>query len=167
MHHEYCPRCGLKLIPRKIGDEGLVPYCTACAMPLFDSFATCVICAVVNDDHQVALLRQPDLARTTRVCVSGYMKPGESAEDAAVREIGEELGLPIEGVTYMGSWPMTSKPMLMLGFMARTHGSAFTLSGEVENAAWFPYDKALGEIREDSIAWLLVKSVIDRETTAE
>lgn len=160
MHYIFCPICGEKLVPREMGDDGLVPFCERCAQPYFDSFSTCVICAVVNPRREVALLKQDYIRRGTLVCVSGYMKPGESAEDAAAREIKEELGLDVSRVTYMGSWPMPNKPMLMLGFRAEAPAVPFVLSSEVEDALWVPFDAALPLIRTGSIAYQLVERSI-------
>ena len=53
--------------------------------------------------------------------------------------------------------------MLMLGFCARVKKSDFVLSDEVESAVWVPFDEALSLIREGSIAWQLVKTVIEGE----
>lgn len=30
MHYKFCPECGAKLVDRQAGDDGQVPYCTAC-----------------------------------------------------------------------------------------------------------------------------------------
>ena len=49
----------------------------------------------------------------------------------------------------------------MLGFKAEVKKAEFKLSGEVDSVAWFGYDEVLEKIREGSIAWQLVKSVIE------
>ncbi|WP_431972755.1 NAD(+) diphosphatase [Micromonospora haikouensis] len=51
-------------------------------------------------------------------CFAGYVEPGESAEDAVVREVHEEVGVAVENITYAGSqsWPFPGS--LMLGFVA-------------------------------------------------
>ena len=48
----------------------------------------------------------------------------------------------------------------MLGFKAVVKKDEFKLSGEVDSVKWFKFDEALENIREGSIAWQLVKSVI-------
>ena len=161
MHFKYCPHCGLELIQKEIGDEGKIPYCTSCQVPLFDMFSTCIICAVVNEEREVALLRQNYISAATYVCVSGYMKIGESAEETVCREVKEELGLDVESLRYISSYPFTKKEMLMLGYQARVKKKEFDLSGEVDSAKWFPFEAALDQIREGSIAWQLVKQVIE------
>ena len=49
----------------------------------------------------------------------------------------------------------------MLGFKAEVKKAEFKTSGEVDSVAWFSYDEVLDKIREGSIAWQLVKSVIE------
>lgn len=51
--------------------------------------------------------------------------------------------------------------MLMLGFKALVKKADFRLSREVDSVKWFGFDEALENIREGSIAWQLVKSVIE------
>ncbi len=160
MRYTYCPHCGEKLGERKLGDEGPVPWCGRCDRPVWEAFTTAVIAAVVNEDNEAVLLRQGYISADTYVCVSGIMKPGESAEDAMIREIGEELGLAVKELRYMGSWPHKNGDMLMLGFCAVAEKGEFTLSREVDAAKWVPFDGALSLIREGSIAWQLVRASI-------
>ena len=162
MHFKYCPHCGNKLIEKEIGDEGLIPFCCECDVPLWDMFTTSVICAVINENREVALLRQNYISAKTYVCVSGIMKLGESAEETAIREIKEEIGQTVEELTFIKSYPFDKKEMLMLGFEAKVKKTDFVLSGEVDAVKWFHFDHALEQIREGSIAWQLVKSVIER-----
>lgn len=165
MHFTFCPHCGEKLILKEIGDEGMSPYCPVCREPMWDLFTTCVICAVVNDAGEIALLRQDYVSTTSYVCVAGVMKPGESAEDAAAREIQEELGLAVEGLKFIRSYPFPQKEMLMLGFLARVRKADFRLSREVDQARWFPLKEAPDRLRSGGIAWQLVNEVIRRKLT--
>jgi NAD+ diphosphatase len=160
MRYSYCPYCGEKTIEKEIGDEGLIPFCEKCSIPLWDSFRTCIITAVVNECNEVALLKQ-NYVSTWHVCVAGVMKLGESAEETVVREVKEELGLDVEELTYIQSYPYEAKELLMLGFKAKVKKADFVLSGEVDSAHWFQFDEALGQMREGSIAWQLVKRVIE------
>ncbi len=162
MRFTYCPHCGSKLTKKEIGDEGLVPFCEPCNVPLFDMFSTCVICAVTNECGEVALLKQTNLSATRYVCVSGFMKIGESAETSAAREIEEEIGQKVEEISFVRSYPYEQKEMLMLGFHAKVKKNALVLSKEVDDAEWVPFHEAHGKIREGSIAWQLVKEVIEK-----
>lgn len=165
MRFTYCPHCGEKLIQKEIGDEGLIPYCDSCQVPLWDMFTTSVICAVVNEQREVALIRQDYVSTANFVCVAGIMKLGESAEDAAIREIKEEIGQDVQQLTFIKTYPYEKKEMLMVGFKALVKKADLTLSREVDSAQWFPFEQALGKLREGSIAWQLVKAAIEDSST--
>lgn len=160
MKFTFCPHCGDKLIKKEIGDEGLIPFCERCSVPLWDMFTTCIITAVVNEENEVALIKQSYLTTTNYVCVAGIMKLGESAEDTVIREVKEEIGLDVEKVEFIRTYPYEKKEMLMLGFKSCVKKAEFKLSGEVDSVRWFKFDEALNNIREGSIAWQLVKTVI-------
>lgn len=159
MRFTYCPHCGKLLTKKEIGDEGLIPYCESCRIPLWDMFTTCIICAVVNEFDQIALLRQNYVSTTNYVCVAGVMKLGESAEETARREVKEEIGLDVETLDFVRSYPYEKKEMLMLGFHATVKKADFHISGEVDAVEWFPLSTATEKLRPGSIAWQLVSRV--------
>ncbi len=160
MHFTYCPHCGSKLIEKEIGDEGLIPYCEPCQVPLWDMFTTCVICAVTNEWKEIALIRQQYVSNTNYVCIAGVITLGENGEDTAIREIKEEIGLDVEKLEYVRSYFYSKKNMLMLGYKATVKKAEFTISKEVDSVAWIPFAEALSKLSEGSIAWQLVKEVI-------
>src|SRR3546814_1398633 len=53
--------------------------------------------------------------------LAGFVEPGESLEEAVVREIWEEVGLrlAVEEVRYQSSQPWPFPSSIMLGFYAR------------------------------------------------
>lgn len=161
MRFTYCPHCGSKLVKREIGDEGLIPFCEICNVPLWDMFTTSIIAAVVNEQNEVALLRQNYVSTTNYVCVAGIMKIGESAEDTVVREVKEEIGLDVVQLEFIKSYPYDKKEMLMLGYKATVVKKDFVLSGEVDAVKWVKLEEALELLREGGIAWQLVKTVIE------
>lgn len=158
MRYTFCPDCGQRLTSRPIGDEGLVPWCDGCGRPWFDAFSTCIIAAVMNAKGNILLQREtrrPD----REVLVAGYMKPGESAEDAARREIAEETGLTVTALRYVASYPHMDGNMLMLGFAATAEGDARPASGEVVSSRWCTPDEAVASLREGSIAQQVVMAI--------
>ncbi|QHQ59793.1 NUDIX domain-containing protein [Anaerocolumna sedimenticola] len=162
MHFTYCPHCGNKLIDREIGDEGMIPYCESCQVPLWDMFSTGVICAVINEYDEIALIRQEYVSSTNYVCIAGIMQLGENAEETAIREIKEEIGLDVKKIQYIRSYFYDKKHMLMLGYKAIVRKVEFTLSKEVDSAAWVPLSEALSRLKDGSIAWQLVKETIEK-----
>ncbi|MDD3077821.1 MAG: NUDIX domain-containing protein [Paludibacter sp.] len=158
MRFKYCPDCGHKLIDREIGDEGLIPYCEHCEKPLFDMFSTCVIALVVNEFEEALLLRQNYISTVYRNLISGYMKPGERAEDAAMREIEEETGITPDSLQFLGTYWFAKKDMLMIGFMAKAQKSAFNISKEVDEAQWIPVEQAIKMVHpKGSVSYALLE----------
>ena len=164
MHYTYCPHCGNKLISKEIGDEGLIPYCTKCDKPLWDTFTTSIIAAVVNEKNEIALLKQNYVSETKYVLVAGIMKIGESAEETAIREIEEEIGQKVNSLEFIKTYPYDKKEMLMIGFKANVTKAELNLSKEVDAAEWVELNKALALLREGSIGWQLVKEVIEKNS---
>ena len=128
MHYEYCPHCGQKLVDRQAGDDGLIPYCNSCKKYWFDTFASCVIILIYNEQDEVMLCRQEYLSKEYEVITSGFIIPGETAEAAALREVKEELGLDLEELEYAGTHWFGRGDMLMHCFMGFTHKKEPVLS---------------------------------------
>ena len=143
----------------------MVPYCEPCAKMWFDMFSSCIIALVANEYHEIALLRQPSLS-DRGVFVSGYITPGESAEDAAVREIKEELGLDVEKLESTGTFWFKKRGQLMHGFIANVRKQELICSSEIESASWVPAEKAPEIMFEDwngNRAWDIYRTYM-RET---
>ena len=158
MHFTYCPTCGGKTVPKQMGDDGAVPYCSTCSRPLFDMFSTCVLSVLRNARGEVALIRQSYGQQETYVGVAGYMKPGETAEQAALRELQEEIGVKAEQLTFLFSAWHETKGQLMLCFSAYVPDAHFSLSCEVREAKWFSASEAGQAVRPGSIIERLVKA---------
>lgn len=142
MHYKYCPECGKKLIGKAAGDDGYVPYCTDCSKYWFDSFASCVIVMVVNELDEIALLRQSYISDEYETFVAGFMTPGETAEEAAKREVKEELGLDVDRLEYAGTHWFAKREQLMHAFIGYVAKAPFKLSEEVDSASWATLEDA-------------------------
>lgn len=112
----------------------------------------------MNAEGKVLLQREtrrPD----REVLVAGYIKPGESAEDAARREIKEETGLTVTALRYIASYPHMDGNMLMLGFAATAEGDAKPDSAEILSNRWCTLEEAVASLREGSIAQQVVMAI--------
>lgn len=142
MHFEYCPRCGQKLKGRPAGDDGLVPFCDVCNQYWFDSFPSCVIILVANEFNEIALLRQSYLSDKYCSFVAGYITPGETAENTAIREVREEIGVELESLKFGGTVWFKKRGQLMIGFIGKAQKQELTLSSEVDSARWVKAEEA-------------------------
>ncbi|MBE6902566.1 MAG: NUDIX hydrolase, partial [Ruminococcaceae bacterium] len=75
MDFRYCPDCGVRLTIRHIRGRD-VRYCTVCEKPRFGVSVPCVICLVVNEYNEIALIKQT-YATHNNVCVAGFIEQGE------------------------------------------------------------------------------------------
>lgn len=170
MKFTYCPNCGRKLITKPIGDEGEIPWCEGCGIPWFSFSYPCVICLLTDGAGNYALIQQT-YATKNYVCVAGFIKEQETAEQTAFREISEETGLKALDIRYVGSWYYPKHDNLMLGYVCRVERGEFHLSeNEVRNAGWFDKDAARKLLKESSLAgkllekWLEIQSEEQSET---
>ncbi len=164
MRHVFCPKCGARLESRILGDEGSVPWCVPCDRPWFDTFSTCIITLVVNGENEALLLRQDRINASARTLVSGYVKPGETAEETARREVLEETGIRVDSLEFAGTYALPARDMLMIGFFASAVKGEFTLSSEIDGAEWVPLEQALPLMpkRQVSTARRLVTLYLER-----
>lgn len=162
MDFTYCPQCGERLVSKVCGDEGETPYCDSCKRPFFPFSYPCVICLCVDGERsEIALIKQSYVSENY-VNVAGYVKQGETPESAAVREVKEEIGLDALSVSYVGSWYHAKSDNLMLGFVCAVKKGELTISSEVDEADWFPLEKARELLRQDSIGMSLLASLPEK-----
>lgn len=144
MRFKYCPECGSALELRDLGDDAGVPWCERCGKPWFPVFPMATISLVYNDCGDVLLLRQGYISTQFCNLVSGYVAPGESAEECARREIKEETGLDVDRLELQFTQWFAKKDMMMVAFTAHHAGGALCLSQEVDEAMWVRRGEILG-----------------------
>ena len=88
------------------------------------------------------MLRQKYLSNQYWTYVAGYIKSGETAEETAVREVREELGLVVDQLEYGGICWFANREQLMHGFIGFTKKADFKPSIEVDAAEWVPFTEA-------------------------
>lgn len=160
MTFKHCPECGGRLAARGIGSKS-VPYCEGCSRACFPVSLPCVICLVVNEYNEIALIKQT-YATENKVCVAGFIEQGETAEQAAIREVKEETGLEPVSVRYISSYYYEKSDDLMLGFLVRVNKSEFHIQpDEVESAAWYSINEARIELSKGMTGKDLLRDWLD------
>ena len=149
MRYVFCPTCGSKLGTRQAGDDGPVPYCEACGKYWFDSFHSCVSVLTYNELDEIVLCRQDYISTKYLSITSGYITPGETAEQAAEREVAEELGLTLESLQYAGTYWYEGGSLLLHGYIGFAYKQPLVLSPEVDEAAWVPALQAKARMYPD------------------
>ncbi len=134
----FCSSCG--------GDtewysDGWGRRCRICRMKQFPASHPCAI-VLVRRGPEVLLIHKPEWTDGRYSIPSGFVDPGESLEECAVREVREETGIEIQNLRYVGSqnWPFPSS--LMSGFVADYAGGEIRIAAdEIDDARWFPVDR--------------------------
>ncbi|MDQ0768509.1 NAD+ diphosphatase [Pseudarthrobacter defluvii] len=133
--HTHCPRCGT---PTEVESGGWVRRCPADRSEHFPRTDPAIIVTVVGPDGRLLLGGGGPVDARNYSTLAGFVEPGESLEEAVVREIQEEVGVRVTACQYLGSqsWPFPAS--LMLGFTAVTEDAQATPDGvEVTRARWF------------------------------
>jgi NAD+ diphosphatase len=138
--HPRCPRCGA---PTRADQGGAVRVCDDDGSLHFPRTDPAVIVLVTDGADRCVLGRQPVWPPGRYSTLAGFVEPGESAEQAVVREIAEESGLVVRDVVYRASQPWPFPSSLMLGFRAVCDATAVpvTSDGELEDVRWFSRDE--------------------------
>jgi NAD+ diphosphatase len=163
--HRHCGVCGA---PNTATEGGFVMTCTgdACGQRCFPRVDPAIIVLVVDGDrcllgHQAGW---PDGRYST---VAGFAEPGESLEDAVVREVQEETNIAVGACRYLGSQPWPFPSAMMIGFHAQALSTDIRLNdAELEAAGWFTREQiAAGQVvlpPEASIAFQLIAAWFDQ-----
>lgn len=134
--HRFCGTCGGGLVPERAGH---VLRCSnaACAQEEFPRIDPAII-VMVSDGERALLGRQASWPAGRYSTIAGFVEPGESLEDAVVREVAEETGVAVHDIQYHSSQPWPFPASLMVGFQARCAAhAAIKVGGELEDVRWF------------------------------
>jgi NAD+ diphosphatase len=134
--HTHCPLDGTPTVPIKAGHAR---ECPADGSEHFPRVDPAVIMLVTDDSGRCLLAHNRNWPPRRVSILAGFVEPGESVEHAVIREVGEETGLRVSDVRYLGSQPWPMPQSLMLGFRARAAGGQeIRVDGEeIAEARWF------------------------------
>ena len=135
--HRFCGRCGT---PTEAQAHERAMKCPACGLLSFPRLAPAMITLVTRGDEAL-LARGVQFRAPMYSCLAGFVEPGESLEEAVVREVREEVGVEVGGVRYWGSQPWPFPHSLMVGFRAEWHRGEIEIDPtEIVDAQWFTRD---------------------------
>lgn len=140
--HERHPRCSRCGSPTEPATAGWTRRCPADGSDHYPRTDPAVIMAVTDDEDRLLLGHAAHWPARRFSTLAGYVEPGESLESAVRREVAEEVGVVVGGVTYRGSQPWPFPASLMLAFVAHATTTDLTVDGvEVTEARWFTRDE--------------------------
>lgn len=101
----FCPACG-KPLPDRQGDKFI--ECADCGFTLYFNSSAAVAAIITNPEGEVLFtVRRSDPAVGLLDLPGGFVDPGESGEEALVREVYEELHVMVNHLSYLGSFANT------------------------------------------------------------
>lgn len=142
--HRFCGRCGSTT---RVESGGHVRRCTNadCNAQHFPRTDPAVIMLVYRGD-KVILARKKGWPEGRHSILAGFVEPGETLEGAVIREVMEEVGVPVSNVRYHSSQPWPFPANLMLGYFAEAQSETLTVcDDELEHARWFTRDELMDE----------------------
>ena len=134
-NHRYCGACGAPTRPR-LGGHVLKCSQRGCGREHYPRTDPAII-VLVEKGEQALFGRKAEWPENRYSTIAGFVEPGESAEQAVIREVAEETGVEVTAIHYHSSQPWPFPGSLMLGYTATAGNDAISLNDkELEDARW-------------------------------
>ena len=147
-NHMFCARCGSQTQPKEAGHKR---YCEACRLEHFPRTDPVVIMMIHYQDKGF-LGRQKSWPQGFFSALAGFIEPGETIEEAVIRESFEEAQITIKHVRYHATQPWPWPYSLMIGCLAEAESDQFAVDGvELENGRWFARDQLRDMLKGKSV----------------
>ena len=156
-NNNYCSVCGN--LNKFNGEEGAY-ICDCSHQPIYPSISPCII-TLVHHKNKILLGRNKFFPPNMYSTLAGFIEAGETAEEALVREVMEEVNVLVSEITYFHSqsWPFPSQ--LMLGYFCKyVEGDIALNDQELEDARWFDLNELPVIPPDTSISGQLIRSYI-------
>lgn len=168
MEYNFCPKCGSKA-ERKLHN---LLACPNCGYDFYVNPASTNAVILENSKGEILLVKRKfEPMKGYLDLPGGFVEPGESLEQSAIREVKEELGIDIAEVKYFNSYPdeylFQGVNIKTLGFVLTgkvKDGSEITASDDVADAKFYKKDElplekiAFESIRQGLIDYLKEKA---------
>ncbi len=147
--HQFCGVCGS---PNRLLSAGHRLVCgnEECARETFPRIDPAIIVLVTHKDACM-LGRNPAWPPRRFSTLAGFVEPGESLEDAVVREVYEEARVRLSDIRYVSSQPWPFPASSMCGFYAEAEDRSFQVSEELEEVRWFTTDELTEAVKDGSV----------------
>lgn len=151
--HQYCGQCGN--INRSV-EAGHAKKCTDCrnlSFPRTDPAVIMLVEKMFSDGIPRCLLgRQDSWPKGMYSTLAGFVDPGESLEQAVIREVLEESDITIENPKYIASQPWPFPASIMLGFTAVATSEKIDVTQDsLEDAQWFSREQLSQFVKNNTV----------------
>jgi len=129
--------------------------------------------SILSHDGRILVGRQHSWPQGRYSALAGFVEPGETIEEAVIREIREEAGVTVHSVRYVMSQPWPFPSSLMIACIGQAEDTALTLDEtEIEHAFWVDAAGVAAAMAGDpdapfiaappmAVAWHLLKHWLD------
>ena len=145
--HTHCPLDGTPTVPGPAGHSARCPEDGTEHFPRTDP----AVIMLITDPQDRVLLASNTRWPGRRVSIlAGFVEPGESLEQAVIREVAEEAGIAVTNVRYVASQPWPMPRSLMVGFRAEAvPGEVIAVDhDELTEANWYSRADLLAAIQD-------------------
>ena len=136
--HRFCGQCGQPVTQVK-GE--FAKQCEPCRLRFYPRISPCIIVLITRGREVLLAQGEKHKEQGWYSTLAGFIESGESAEQAVMREVKEEVNVELRNLQYLNSqaWPFPNQ--LMLGFQAEYAGGEIVPAvGEIADARWFDID---------------------------
>jgi len=147
--HAFCGHCGEPNLLRSAGHR---MKCSndECARETYPRIDPAIIVLVTHEDACL-LGRNAKWPAKHFSTLAGFVEPGESLEDAVVREVCEEVQVQLENMRYVSSQPWPFPASAMCGFYAEAVDRSSGTSEEVEETRWFTVESLTQAVVDEEV----------------
>ncbi|WP_340818368.1 NAD(+) diphosphatase [Methanolobus sp. WCC4] len=157
----FCGSCGS---PTVLKAAERAKACPECGFTAFPKISPAIIVLIEKGDR-LLLARSPHFPPGRYSIIAGFVEPGETIEQAVVREVMEEVGISVRNIRYFGSQPWPHPDSLMIGFTAEHSEGEIRIDGiEIEDAGWYTKDEIPHIPGTDSISGQLIHHFISKHS---
>jgi 8-oxo-dGTP diphosphatase len=133
----FCPACGGELRTTEVEGHHR-PVCDVCSFVYYLDPKVAVAAIVPYGDGIVLGRRATDPGLGAWSFPSGYVDRGEVVEEAAAREVAEEVGLSVVIEGLVGLYSTAGEPVIVAVFAARVVGGELKAGHEMSEVGVFP-----------------------------
>jgi len=138
---KYCPYCGAPLLRLALSGRER-PACPdpKCGFVHWNNPIP-VVAAVVEHAGQVCLVRNVGWPVHWYGLVTGFLESGEMPEEAVLREVEEEIGLPATFQSYLGMYEFYRSNQLLIAYHVTVDSLEVKLcKNEIADHKWVPIE---------------------------
>lgn len=127
--HIFCFRCGERL-KETLVENRFLPTCPSCGLIVYLNPKVAAGAIIENGGGVVLLRRGIEPAYGKWTFPGGYVNRGERAEDAAIRETLEEVGLNVSLTALHGVYSYTNNPIIIIVYRGVIVGGTLNVGPE-------------------------------------